>query len=82
MSILLLASCSPSLSPQVNEYEVTLRRPGPGVSTGSGTVGGARVISIDEVTAVQYTAESLCFLCTAPNSNLKSLIVYRSISPC
>lgn len=36
-------------SPQVNEYEVTLKRPGAGLSTGSGTVGGARVIPIDQV---------------------------------
>ncbi|CAM9317871.1 unnamed protein product, partial [Hapterophycus canaliculatus] len=32
----------------VNEYEVTLQRPGAGLSTGSGTVGGARVIPMDE----------------------------------
>lgn len=34
---------------QVNEFEVTLQRPGAGLSTGSGTVGGARVIAMDEV---------------------------------
>lgn len=37
----------------VNEYEVTLQRPGAGLSTGSGTVGGARVIPIDEAEASQ-----------------------------
>ena len=34
---------------QVNEFEVTLERPGAGLSTGSGTVGGARVIPMEEV---------------------------------
>lgn len=32
----------------VNEFEVTLERPGAGLSTGSGTVGGARVIPMEE----------------------------------
>ncbi|CAM9803922.1 unnamed protein product [Ectocarpus sp. 6 AP-2014] len=35
----------------VNEFEVTLQRPGAGLSTGSGTVGGARVIAMDEAEA-------------------------------
>ncbi|CAM9205881.1 unnamed protein product [Scytosiphon promiscuus] len=37
----------------VNEYEVTLQRPGAGLSTGSGTVGGARVIPMDEAEAAK-----------------------------
>eukprot|EP00903_Cladosiphon_okamuranus_P016099 g14860.t1 len=32
----------------VNEFEVSITRPGAGLSTGSGTVGGARVIPMDE----------------------------------
>ena len=39
----------PSALVQVNEFEVTLERPGAGLSTGSGTVGGARVIPMEEV---------------------------------
>ncbi|CAM9454524.1 unnamed protein product [Pylaiella littoralis] len=37
----------------VNEFEVTLQRPGAGLSTGSGTVGGARVIPMDEAEAAK-----------------------------
>lgn len=38
-----------SVNAQVNEFEVSITRPGAGLSTGSGTVGGARVIPMDEV---------------------------------
>eukprot|EP00752_Nemacystus_decipiens_P011328 g10066.t1 len=37
----------------VNEFEVSITRPGAGLSTGSGTVGGARVIPMDEAEAAK-----------------------------
>lgn len=53
---------------QVNEFEVTLQWPGAGLATGSGTVGGARVLPMEEVTRSMFSVQSLYMFGTKPMS--------------